>query len=510
MLSKSKSKFFNDEGLLDSKYYIWFILMLIKAVQVTAFPNLKTLDFAFAGFWLFHIVMNLSRPREMIFWFMAGYFTNILHWFTDFAFIKAGGSRILLLDVFLLIFLGMMILQFIYQRKYTGLPLGFLFAILTVFWGFNLVRGILDGGGGYVIGEGRFYFASVLLLGIVNTFSYAPEESYRKIIKIITLCSINVIFYTIMIAIIGPAKGDAELVRRFNPGNGLAQILLFGMLVAILDFTYGKNEHILKYNKVAMIGAYLGIIFIAGVRGILVVTALMFLYFMVISQKLSLGRKVGIVGGMLFLALIAVQLPPVQKVLATQMEYISIMKGEGDKHAKTTSDFRAAMWAIFWEKLTEDEVRMLTGRPFGLELIDISSLNWNKRAENTLIDNSLAHNDYLAMSMTNGMVFTGLLLLVIIIYIVMAFSKAKRIKEYPLPYFLLFFGWCLFSQLFQSGTNAEIKHFGWSVCLWVFLGVLGSLYNYLNIKEKEWKNQKYPSSHPHGIKEPSSKKPLKV
>ncbi|MCB0852946.1 MAG: hypothetical protein KDD63_12035, partial [Bacteroidetes bacterium] len=72
MLSKSKSKFFNDEGLLDSKYYIWFFLMLIKAVQVTAFPNLKTLDFAFAGFWLFHIVMNLSRPREMIFWFMAG------------------------------------------------------------------------------------------------------------------------------------------------------------------------------------------------------------------------------------------------------------------------------------------------------------------------------------------------------------------------------------------------------------------------------------------------------
>ena len=153
---------------------------------------------------------------------------------------------------------------------------------------------------------------------------------------------------------------------------------------------------------------------------------------------------------------------------------------------------------------------MLTGRPFGLELIDISSLNWNKRAENTLIDNSLAHNDYLAISMTNGLVFTGLLLLVIIIYIFKAFSKASRIKEYPLPYFLLFFGWCLFSQMFQSGTNAEIKHFGWSICLWVFLGVLGSLYNYLNIKEKEWKNQKYPSSRLHGTKEPSSKRPLKV
>ena len=329
MLSKSKGKFFNDEGLLDRKYYIWFYMMLFKAVQVTTFPNLKELDYLFGGFWLFQIIMNLSRPREMIFWFMAGYFTNILHWFTDFAFINAGGTRILLLDAFLIIFFVMMILQFIYFKKYKGLPLGALFIILTVFWGFNLVRGILAGEGGFVIGEGRFYFASVLLLGIINTFDNAPEESYRKIIKIITLCSINVIFYTIMLALIGPAKGDAELVRRFNPGNGLAQILLFGMLVAILDFTYGKNEHILRYNKVAMIGFYLGIIFIAGVRGILVTTALIFVYFMVVSQKLSLSRKIGIVVGMLFLALIAVQLPPVQKVLDTQMEYISIMKGGG-------------------------------------------------------------------------------------------------------------------------------------------------------------------------------------
>lgn len=479
-----------NEGILDAKYFIWFFLMLLKAVQVTTFPQLHSFDYVLALFWMAVAFMNIARPREMIMWFMAGYFTNIMHWFTDMALSSKGGSRILMLDIFLLVFAGILVFYILKIRKVNRVFLGSALLILTVYWMLNMFKGISNGGGGYVIGEARFYFSSVLLIGIVNLFDKYPQESFRKVLKIISLCSINIIFFIVMQVLMGSVEGGAEMAKRYNPGNGLAQVLVLGFLISVLDFAYGFNEHIIKGRKVMKIAIYLAFIFISGVRGVLITVLLILGYFLVISNKLTLTHKLIVVTGLLAIGVISVQFSPVQRVLKTQQEYVYTMMGEGEKNAKTTSDFRMEMWGVFWDKLTEDNTRMLFGRPFGLELIDISSFYWAKRENNTFVDNSLAHNDFLAISMTNGLVFTGILLIVLIAYVVRAFVQSWKVRDISVSYLLLFFGWSLFGQIFQSATNAEIKHFGWSICLWIYLGILGTIFNYLKTPKEEWENQK--------------------
>ncbi len=488
MDGKLKTPKFNNDGILDLKYFLWFFLMLGKALQETAFPNFGAIDYLLAGVWVFFWVTNISRPREMIMWFLMGYFTNIMHWFTDMALLGQGGARILMLDVFFVSFAGVFLVYILKARKVNRFFLGWVLLFLTLYWGLNMVKGFATGGGGYVIGESRFYFVSVLMIGIVNLFDKKPVKSYRKVVKIISLCSLNVMFFILMQVFFGAAEGGAD-AARFNPGNGLVQIPLMGLLIVVLDYTYGSDEHIIKGRKMLMIGIYLAFIFISGVRGALLMLGLMLVYFLVLSTKLSFTRKTIIITGMLLFGGFSLLFPPVQRVLQTQQEYVEIMMGEGDKHAKTTSDFRMEMWGVFWNKLTEEKTRMLFGRPFGLELIDISSFYWARREGNDFVDNSLAHNDFLAISMTNGLVFTGMFLLVLSIYVGKAFVTSSFVKEKSFSYVVLFFGWCLLFQIFQSGTNAEIKHFGWSISLWIYVGILGSLFNYLKIQRKQWLDQ---------------------
>lgn len=482
-----KTPRFNNDGILGFKYFLWFFLMLGKAIQETAAPQFGGLDYVLAVIWVAFWAINISRPREMIMWFMMGYFTNIMHWFTDMALINQGGSRILMLDVFFVLFAGILVVYILKRKKVNRFFMGWIILILTLYWGLNMVKGFMTGGGGYVIGESRFYFASIFMVGIVNLFDKHPSWSYRKVLKIVSLASLNVMFFILMQVFFGASEGGAD-ADRFNPGNGLIQIPLLGLLVVVLDYAFGSNEHIIKGRKMLKIGIYLAFIFISGVRGALLMAVLMLFYFLILSKKVSARKKLIIVGGMFFFGSVSLLFPPVQRVIQTQTEYVEILMGEGDENAKTTSDFRMEMWGVFWNKLTEEKTRMLFGRPFGLELIDISSFYWARREGNDRVDNSLAHNDFLAISMTNGLVFTGVFLLVLLSYVGKAFLSSRAIKENSFSYTVLFFGWALLFQIFQSATNAEIKHFGWSISLWIYIGILGSIFNYLKIKRREWQD----------------------
>ena len=103
----------------------------------------------------------------------------------------------------------------------------------------------------------------------------------------------------------------------------------------------------------------LGIILLTGVRTMMMVAFLSAGYFLFISGKVSIKKKLLIVGSILLLTLIFMQFEPGRKVIEEQTKYIEILQGKGNKHNKTTLDFRSAMWGEFWNKLTSSNERML-------------------------------------------------------------------------------------------------------------------------------------------------------
>lgn len=209
----------------------------------------------------------------------------------------------------------------------------------------------------------------------------------------------------------------------------------------------------------------------------IIVTVLATGYFIFISTKVSILKKFSIIVAFIVGGAILLQFEAAQKVLKFQTEFLDIAAGNGNKHNRTSSDFRQLMWGIFWENLVSSNERMLLGRPFDNELIDITSLHWAHKEGESYVDNSLAHNDFLAISMTNGLVFTGLLLTLLLLYSLKCLMVSSKDIRYA-PYFL-FLGCGLLSQMFQSGTNAEIKHYQFSIMLWFFIGIIAIMLNVL-------------------------------
>lgn len=459
------------EKLLDTKYYLWFGLMLLKSLQSLAAPGLSFFDDLLVGVFLVMVALNINRPVELLFLFIMAYYSDLRDWLSRYALVDSGGTRILFLDLFFMLLIFLTAYKIFYDRFISHFFLAGLFGFLTLFWVTNFLRGLADSSLGYVIGEGRFYLASVFVVAGATLFRYRPVYAVRKFARIVSLCSLNIAFYLLLMILVGEREEG-----RFNPGNSEVEVMMFALLICFLDFLYQKDLHILKVNKGVLIAVYIGLIFLTGVRAIILITGVLTVFFLFLSPRLSMMRKVLIAGGILVAGVLFTQLEATQKVLATQAHYIDVLQGKGSKHSRTTADFRKLMWGVFWEKLTESPQRMLTGRPFSNEQIDISRIGWAHREGSSTVDNSLAHNDFLAIAMTNGLPFSLLLLTFFGLYSLRAFQAARGSPE-GRPYFILM-GWVLFSQILQSGTNAEIKHYGFSITLWFLVGLLAALFNH--------------------------------
>jgi hypothetical protein len=433
------------EKYLNWYYYFWAFLVFVQAIVLTFSPQSKVVTYALIGYLGFGILKNINNPRELIFLFILAYLTNIRNWFTYFEIVGGTGSRILLADVYLVIIILSVLVHFILHHKFSKIYLGRLLIIITLLWGFNFFRGLLYSQFGYVIGEGRFYLAAVFLLAIPSFWENDFEYNFRKLLHIVCLASICIAFLILVMLFSGLEIAGSD--GRYNPGNGNVQILVFSLLIALLDFIKKQNYHLINISKPLLVAIFLGFIFISGVRSMILVTMAIFFYFFIVSNLLSLGRKLMIIGALVALAIIALQIPAVRTVWETQAEFIEIAKGEGGKHAKTSADFRQEMWLIFINHILEDNERIFLGRPFDNEKIDISSLGWQHAKEPT-VDNSLAHNDFVAIAMTNGFVFTGLFLLAIGLFVL----KGIRIgsSQSRFSYFYLFMGLALFVKLFKA------------------------------------------------------------
>ncbi|MEM8888684.1 MAG: hypothetical protein AAGD28_11930 [Bacteroidota bacterium] len=465
---------------LDLKYYIWSFLMMVKTVQICLSPDSKALDYLLIGAFGFFILTNFYNLKEQINMFLLVYFTDLTDWFAGFVLAGSTGSRILFLDIFMGWISLNIIFQFIQAKKPRKFYLSPIFIFLTVFWLSNFMMGIVLRNGGSVIGEARFYFMSIFLFGLVTLLHDDFNQHLRKFFKIVCLASFNIAFCVLMLVTFQVSletDGLVTDVSRFNPGNDLTGLLVFGLLIAIIDLQNKTDFHLFKIRKDLLVMIYLGILFLAGVRTMLLVTMLVVGYFFIISGKFSFIKKFFAAVAIILAGLIFIQLDSAKKLLETQSKYVKIIQAtaNGDPTANTAG-WRLKMWEVFMNRLTEDNQRMIVGRPFGDEQIDIRELNWywgTKKISH--VDNSMAHNDFITMSMTNGLVFVLLLMIACGMYILKALVYAK--KERPYKYETLILGWMLLIQCIMSFFNASLNHYGFTITLWVYLGMLAAQYN---------------------------------
>ncbi|MEM6342864.1 MAG: hypothetical protein AAF927_03255 [Bacteroidota bacterium] len=471
--------------ILDRKYYIWSGLLAVKCIQAIFLPEFSSIDYVLIGYLLINMLLNLNKPLELLCLFVAGYFVDIGEWISRFAIIN-GATRILFLDVFFIILIVLALLDILKRPVLYPVYARWLLLLITVFWMTNFSKGILASPLGYVIGEGRFYFASIFVVIFARFFVQDHNLFFRKLSAIISLASINISFFVVLMMISGHTGEEGS---RFNPGNSEVEILVFALLICFIDLHYNRNLHLIKINKIILSGIYLVIILLTGVRTMMLMAILASGYFLFISSRITNKRKLLIIGAILGLIIIFAQFEPGKKVIAEQTQYIELMQGKGKSYNKTTMDFRSAMWGAFWKQLTKSNERMLVGRAFNNEQIDIRSMEWGLTEEDQLsyVDNSLAHNDFLAISMTNGLVFSGLLLIFLFTYVFKSWTTANRDEELA-PFFVLM-GWILLCQIVQSATNAEIKHYGFSITLWYHVGIIAALLNIYHRRQKQKINQ---------------------
>lgn len=484
---------------LDNKYYIWSFLMVLKVLQLCFANYTQKLDYLLAGVFIYFVITNLKDLKEQIFLFLMAYLTDFSDWFVSFKLIGESGSRILLVDIFFLwIFINTFSI-YLRRKKSRKFYLSRILIGLTLFWMLNFVLGLASGGGGHAIGEARFYFVSIFVLFFVIEFHDDFNLHLRKFFKIVTLASFNVGFCVLILLVTGKSLEtgiSVDEITRYNPGNDLAMVLVFGLLLAIIDFLNRTDYHLYKGRKDLIIGLYLIVLFLAGVRTMLLVTGLIMVYYFLLSPKLALGKKILaglmlVIGGMVFL-----QFQAAQTLVETQSKYVSLVDGSRTGKADNTASWRFSMWEIFYKRLSEDKVRYVIGRPFGDDQINISELNWYWRKKKvTHVDNSMAHNDFLSIAMTNGMVFAFIFLMVNGLYVLKAFRSGLRYKQFKHENNLL--GWMLFTQTIMSFLNASIKHYGFSIMLWIFLAFLATQFNNNQIlltEEDEIKNGEEPQN----------------
>ncbi|MEL6652827.1 MAG: hypothetical protein AAFQ87_18660, partial [Bacteroidota bacterium] len=146
------------ELLLDRKYWIFSGLIFIKILSLVVVPQLSFINYVLVAFVLGNLVYYFNRPKELLFVFIAFYYSDMRDWSSRFE-VVGGATRILLLDFFFIALMGIMLLHFLKVPKIYSYYLKWLVMLITGMWLFNFVRGVMVSPIGYVIGEGRFYFA---------------------------------------------------------------------------------------------------------------------------------------------------------------------------------------------------------------------------------------------------------------------------------------------------------------------------------------------------------------
>ena len=283
---------FVQNHTLDAKYFLWFLLILFRPLFG---EGTVAYDYVLAGSFLLFTFLNIHKPKELLYLFILAYMSNIYSWLSHFSLIGSSGARILLLDVYFILLYLLSAILIIHSStlKIRRFYLLILFVILSAIWITNYVTGFLAGPPGSVIGEGRFYVASGLFLLIITFFYQAPEFNLRKVLNIVSLSSLAICFHVILIAVgLSTSVDDGgDGSGRFNPGAGACGIIVLGLIISCVDFSFRKQYHILRVNKITLIGFYTMIIFISGVRSMAVVAILVLGYFLLLSRQLSLTKK---------------------------------------------------------------------------------------------------------------------------------------------------------------------------------------------------------------------------
>ncbi|MEM6802708.1 MAG: O-antigen ligase family protein, partial [Bacteroidota bacterium] len=416
---------------------------------------------------------QISRPGESLFILIFILFSNIGGgWFTSFTLIDQS-FRLLFFDVLLATLLGLLLIRISNKKTVRPFYLALLFMSLQLYWIKGFLIGSMEAGFGGAFGEARFYLSSLLFFSVLYFFK--DRKDLILFIRIISLCSLYICIAIFSFIVLEQGNYSAE---RYNPGNPIMTVMVWGLMIATFDFQHKTQLSAIPIRPEFLIAIYLAFIFLSGCRTMSIVALIFTVYSFILSPKIKFKAKLGIFLIFVLAGAVFSQTPPGQKIIEEQSSYLEKSQDSSKTYgAKTTFEWRLMMWQAFWDHIADDPQRILWGRGFMTEQVNIESVHWKWGNETVrYVDSSMAHNDFMVILLSNGLIFTLVFVFLILAYLWKGFrtKSSKKSKELPLGELFSFF---LIVLIFQSSFNASFKHYGFSMMIWLVLGCMAHLFS---------------------------------
>lgn len=459
--------------------WVWFLLLLPRILMISLSGEdprhyiLFGYDYFLIFFFCLTFFKHISQPRKSLQILIFTLFSNIGGgWFTTFTLIDQS-FRLLFFDFLLLVLLALLLIRISERKTVRPFYLAILFLGLQLYWVKGFLIGSLESGFGGAFGEARFYLSSLLFFSVLYFFQ--DRKDLLLFLRIISLCSLYICIAILSFIILEHGNYSAE---RYNPGNPIMTVMVWGLMIATFDFQYKTKLSAIPIRPEFLIAIYLAFIFLSGCRTMSIVALIFTAYSFVLSPKIKLKAKLGILLLFLLSGVIFSQTPPGQKIIEEQSSYVEKSQNTSKTYgAKTTFEWRLMMWQAFWDHIADDPQRILWGRGFKAEQVNIESVHW-KWGDETVryVDSSMAHNDFVVILLSNGLIFSLAFICLILAYLWKGFrwEKSSKSKKIPLGELFSFF---LIVLIFQSSFNASFKHYGFSMMIWLVLGCMAHLFN---------------------------------
>lgn len=453
---------------IDFYYVIIFFLMAIKLYFFPAYNPTHIYSQIMIYTVIIFLLLNIFNEKNFLFIFIFCYFCNVSKWFTLYKLTGNVGSRVLFIDILLPIFFLFIVNNLGVKVSKEKKVLFFkVFMLLMLIWLFNFLRGMLGPTAGHALGESRFYLFSFVMIMIVKM--NIKEIEFLKLVKLIYYASLiwaSKVYLSIVLFFDQFIAGD---IARFAPSGYGVLIITFGYNIVLYSILNKKDfVRIFGVTNKFIIVFLLGSILLSGIRTTIIITFISTFVIFYFTYKDSISKFIKV--------FFVVGLITVIYALFASNEFVTLFVGNVTE--SSTMDWRLQVWLVFLQDSFSTLDRALLGRPFGLSLIDVSSIGYN---DWTLADSSVAHNDFISFHMTNGIIFTVLFITYMILILKEAFKYIFKSDDHRKSLLVLYTTFFI-SQILQSATNAENRHYGASLTLWIFMGLIT---NYLNMKNKE-------------------------
>ena len=402
-------------------------------------------------------VYNQPKVLFLVFILLYGLDFSLLFINTSITGNEAGG-RILLPDLFVIVFYFYFFMSiFLGKRRLNfDLPGKRYFIIFSIIWIVCFLSG-LPISEGLAIGEARWYIASVFMFAIPLMLN--DEKDLKLIVNVFLMIAFVGALLTWLNVIGGGIlfnQQASDNLTRLGLGGKTTQWIVNGILILFINFRYNCIPKLNNLIGYALILFFMSAIILSGIRTAYLSICLLLLFYFLFIIKLKMRYVILLSLGFVALYFV-VQYSPFQKVLKYQQDYFA--------NIQTSSTFlwRMEIWKTVLSNSVESWTRILFGRPMGLAMFYIPQFKIS-------LDYSNTHNDFLAIIGTIGWV-GGIAFIIFLIANMKEIFRLSKSEDPKAAFYLEIVFFLMFSQILQSMANAEIRHYGLSILIWVHLGI---------------------------------------